>query len=212
MVAWGSLLRGWTALDLAIKWIPFGIIATLATSLAAFLIPRLAAQWILALGCASVLGSCILLSTMPEKQSYWAQVFPAIALSSLCPDLVYTAAQIIASNSVSRRNQGVAGSLIGTLNLYGNSLGLGFAGVVETQVVKTSGSNVLGYRAALGFGAGISALALVLDMVFVRVAKDEREGWIDDEDRDDQDISLVATAREQPAAAEQTAAASRYTS
>lgn len=36
---------------------------------------------------------------MPEQQLYWAQVFPATILGSLCPDFVYVTAQIIASNS-----------------------------------------------------------------------------------------------------------------
>jgi hypothetical protein len=41
---------------------------------------------------------------------------------------VYVAAQVIASNSVGKHEQGIAGSLIGTLDLYGNSLGLGLRG------------------------------------------------------------------------------------
>ena len=101
---------------------------------------------------------------------------------ALCPDFVYVAAQIVTSNSVNRSQQGIAASLISTLNLYGTSLGLGFAGTIETQVKKHSGDQVLGFRAALSFGAGIALLAIILDVLFVRVAKDEREGWLDPDD------------------------------
>lgn len=71
--------------------------------------------------------------------------------------------------------------MIGTLNLYGNSLGLGFASTVEAQVVRHTGSKIMGYRSALYFGVGISAVALILDVLFVRLVKDDRQGWHDED-------------------------------
>ena len=185
MVAWMQLLRGKTILQFGIQWTPFVIMATAGTFIAAWLIPRLAAQWILAIGSATILIANILLATMPVQQIYWAQVFPATIFMAFCPDFVYVAAQIVASNSVKRRQQGIAASLIATLNLYGNSLGLGFAGTIETEVNKKRPDQVLGFRAALYFGAGIAFLAIILDMLFVRVVKDEREGWSDPVDREE---------------------------
>ncbi|KAL6409921.1 putative efflux pump antibiotic resistance protein [Ilyonectria robusta] len=182
MVAWLQLLRGKTILEFGIEWTPFAIVATIGTFIAAWLIPRLAAQWILAIGSTTILVSNILLATMPVQQIYWAQVFPATVFMAFCPDFVYVAAQIVASNSVKRRQQGVAASLIGTLNLYGNSLGLGFAGSIETQVNKYRADQVLGFRAALYFGAGIALVAVILATLFVRVVKDQREGWSDPAD------------------------------
>ncbi|KAI9693804.1 MAG: hypothetical protein M1822_003075 [Bathelium mastoideum] len=188
---WQQILRHWSALGFAVGWLPFGIFAVIAGFVAAWLIPRLGAQWILALGAGSILLTNLLLTTMPEQQSYWVQMFPANILMAFCPDLVYTAAQIIASNSVRRHQQGIAGSLVGTLNLYGNSLGLGFAGTVEVQTSKQGQHLAQGYRSALWFGVGIAAIALVLDMAFVRMAKDDREGWTDENDRDPADDGIV---------------------
>ncbi|KAJ5093600.1 MFS general substrate transporter [Penicillium angulare] len=169
MVAWEQLIRNWTVLHVAVGWIPYGIGASIAVILAAWLIVRLEAQYILALGCLVSFASLVLLATMPEQQLYWAQVFPSTVLGSLCPDFVYVAARIIASNSVKKHEQGVAGSLIGTLNLYGNSLGLGFAGIIEVEVAKHSASEVTGFRSALWFGAALSVSALILDLCFVRL-------------------------------------------
>ncbi|KAF5011025.1 hypothetical protein FDECE_2832 [Fusarium decemcellulare] len=184
MVAWQQLLRSWSVLSFAIGLTPFAIGAGLAASLAAWLIPRMAAQWILAIGALSTLLGDLILATMPVQQTYWAQMFVANIVMSLCPDFVYAAAQIIASNSVNRKQQGIAGSLIGTLNLYGNALGLGFAGTIETQVSGLGSEPVKGYRAALFFGVGLAAVALVCDLLFVRVEKDDREGWDDTADED----------------------------
>ncbi|BCS05810.1 efflux pump antibiotic resistance protein [Aspergillus luchuensis IFO 4308] len=210
-VLWLQDVWHWSPLHFAVGWTPFVICATGAASLAAWLVPRFAAQWILAIGTITILISNALMATVPVHQTYWAQVFPSIVLFSFCPDFVYTAAQIIASNSVRRHQQGIAGSLIGALNLYGVSLGLGFAATIEDQIAKHSG-RIMGYRAALYFGVGISAVALLLDVCFVRMVKDDREGW-NEEDRaaDGTDADALeltgqaaATGAQWPAAVERT--------
>jgi MFS family permease len=139
-----------------------------------------AAQWILGFGALAVAISSIILTTMPPQQTYWAQVFPATILMALCPDFIYTAAQIIVTNSVKRREQGVAGSLISLLLLYSASLGLGFAGTVESETNEDGMAFVCGYRGALYLAIGLALAALVLDILFVRVPKDTREGWVED--------------------------------
>ncbi|KAJ5517648.1 Major facilitator superfamily domain general substrate transporter, partial [Penicillium expansum] len=177
MVAWEQLIRDWTVLHIAVGWIPYGLGASMAVTMAAWLVTLLEAQYLLALGCLTSFAASVLLATMPEQQLYWAQVFPATVLGSLCPDFVFVAAQIIASNSVEKHEQGVASSLIGTLNLYGNSLGLGFAGTIEGQVSKMTDSRVAGFRAAIWFGAGLAVVALALDLSFVRLRHEDREDW-----------------------------------
>lgn len=177
MVAWQQLIRDWTVLQVAVGWIPYSVGASLAVALAAWLIPRLEAKYIMGIGIIASMISLALLATMPEQQTYWAQTFPSIFIGAFCADFVYVAAQIIASNSVGRHEQGIAGSLIGTLNLYGNSLGLGFAGTIETQLIHRGASEVDGFRAALWFGFALVVVALLLDVLFVSMPKEDREGW-----------------------------------
>ncbi|KAL4962151.1 major facilitator superfamily domain-containing protein [Aspergillus stella-maris] len=193
-VVWLQEVWHWSTLQFAVGWTPFVVCGIGAACLAAWLIPRLAAQWILALGTVTIIVSAVLMATLPEKQSYWAQVFPSVVLFAFCPDFVYAAGQIIASNTVRRHQQGVAGSIIGTLNLYGNSLGLGFASTVEVQIAQSSGNTIMGYRAALYFAVAIGAIALILDVTFVRRTKDEREGWQEGDRDEDVAIELVDRA------------------
>jgi hypothetical protein len=187
MVAWQQLIRHWTVLEFSAGLVPQAIFGGLAAPVAAWLIPRVAAQWILAFGALTVLLSAVLLATMPEQQSYWAQIFPATILMALCPDFIFTAAQIIATNSVRRHEQGIAGSLISLLQLYGASIGLGFAGTVEAQTNQNGKAVLDGYRGALYLAIGLGIAALVIDVLFVRVPKDEREGW-----REEQEVGLSA--------------------
>ena len=137
----------------------------------------MAAQWILAIGALSILVAQIILATMPAKQSYWPAVFPATVIQSFCPDFIFTAAAIIASNSVERSEQGVAASLIGTLQLYATSIGLGFAGIVEVHTNDHGMSSVKGYRSALYLGIGMAAVALKISIFWLRMPKVTRQGW-----------------------------------
>ena len=178
-IAWQQSIRHWSVLSTAWGLTPLPIVSAGGAFLAAWMVPRFAVQWILAIGAIAVLVAEVLVATMPEQQLYWKQMFLATIIQSFCPDFIYTAAQIVACNSVGRKDQGVAGSLIGTLQLYATSIGLGFAGIVETHVAaRTAGGGLVeGYRAALYFGMGLACVSLALGLVFVRLPKDTREGW-----------------------------------
>ena len=179
LVAWQQQIRHWSVLSTGLGLTPVAICGGAAAVISAWLIPRLAAQWIMALGCLAILIAQVLLATMPEQQSYWAQVFPATILSAFCPDFIFTAAQIIACNSVRRHEQGIAGSLVGVLQVYATSTGLGFAGIVETHTDDHGSLPVRGYRSALYLGMGMAVVALVIGVLFVKMPKDTREGWQD---------------------------------
>jgi hypothetical protein len=181
LVVWQQLVRHWSPFHYGIGLLPHGIVGGLSAPIAAWLIPRVAAQWILGFGAFAVAISSILLTTMPPQQLYWAQVFPATLLMALCPDFIFTAAQIIATNSVKRQEQGIAGSLLSLLLLYSASLGLGFAGTVESQTNEKGMAIVRGYRGALYLAIGLAFTALALNSLFVRVPKDTQEGWAKDD-------------------------------
>jgi membrane protein YqaA with SNARE-associated domain len=61
----------------------------------------------------------ILTMTAPVSGSYWAAPFVAALIAPFGPDMTFTAAQLVASNTVRRSEQGVAGSLVGTALNYG---------------------------------------------------------------------------------------------
>ena len=104
-------------------------------------------------------------------------VFPTMILAGCTGDMVFAAEQIIASSIVTRRHQGTAGSLIGTLFTYGLSTGLGFAETVEIYVNKDGSDLVAGYRGAAYLGIGLAAAAIVLTLLFLRMKKNTVEGW-----------------------------------
>lgn len=66
-----------------------------------------------------------------------------------------------------RHHQGLAASLVATTVNYSISLGLGFAGTVESHV-NDAGRNVLrGYRGALYTGIGLAGCGLIISICFM---------------------------------------------
>lgn len=178
---WNVNLRGYSTLLCAATFVPLAIGGTTAAIVSGLVVPLLDAQYILVIGSACTMVACILAATMPDKQSYWPQMFPAITILSYGPDFLFAASQIIASNTVKKHQQGIAGSLIGTLVAYGQSTGIGFAGTVEAYT-NNHGANIGdGYRHALYLGIGLAALSIIIAIIFIRIPKDTRDGWGDEE-------------------------------
>ena len=149
---WNLEVRHYTLLSNAAAFATLGVCGAGAAIISAKIIRYAPAEHIMAVGALAPGVALILIATMPEQQVYWAQMFPALILTAFGPDFLFTAAQIIASNTVKRNQQGVAGSLIGTLLSYGLSTGLGFAGTVEAYTNDHGHNVVQGYRNALYLG------------------------------------------------------------
>ncbi|RSL46781.1 hypothetical protein CEP51_015879 [Fusarium floridanum] len=177
VTVWNQEVRGYSVLLNAAAFVPLTVGGAGAAMLSAHIVRYIAAQYIFAVGSLATLVSLILIATMPEQQSYWAQVFPALLLASLGPDFLFTASQLIASGTVKRSQQGVAGSLIGTVLAYGLATGLDFAGTVEYYTNNQGKDLVKGYRNGLCLGIGMAGAAVILPLLSVRIPKETREGW-----------------------------------
>jgi MFS family permease len=162
-------IRGDSIVASAAAFGPLFFVGTAAAVLSGWLVGKMQAQYIVAIGNASLVISNTLLATTPRHQSYWTMLFPAVFIVSFSLDFVYAATQALASASVGRERQGAAGSLIGTLLNYGLSTGLGFAGTVEVYT-NNGGEDVLGgYRHAIYLAIGLAAFGLVGSVFLLRV-------------------------------------------
>ncbi|CAG7944997.1 unnamed protein product [Penicillium nalgiovense] len=94
-VLWLQNVWHWSPLQFAVGWTPFVMCATGAACPEAWMIPRMAAQWILAIGRTTIFISNVLIlisnvlrATVPIHQSSWPWIFPRVILFSFCPDFV----------------------------------------------------------------------------------------------------------------------------
>ena len=172
-----QVIRGDSLIQTGIQFLPLTIMGAVNALFAAWLAPRVPAQFVIGLACLAMIAMNTLLAIIPKDLTYWAMAFPAMFLSSFTVDLIVTSGQIIASNTVPLKHQGVAGSLIGTLLSYGLSTGLGFAGTVEVNTFDEGRNLLHGYHCAAYLAVGLAAAALILSVGFIRIPKDTREGW-----------------------------------
>lgn len=111
----------------------------------------------------------ILAAARPPDSIYWTFFFFSVIVIVVGLDSSLTAAIIIFSNVIPQRYQGMGASIAMTVVNYSISLGLGFAGTIETNINHggiTQSDKLLGYRGALWFGVGLSGLGLVLSVIF----------------------------------------------
>ncbi|KAF4956797.1 hypothetical protein FGADI_3579 [Fusarium gaditjirri] len=184
ITAWNYYIRNYSIFLCAAAYVPLAICGAGAAILSAKAVRHLAAEYIMIIGSLASCISLILIATMPAQQTYWAQMFPAVFIIAFGPDFLFTSAQIIASATVKREQQGIAGSLIGTVLSYGLATGLGFAGTVEYYTNDHGRDRVQGYRNGLYLGIGMTVVAMIIALAFVRIPKDSREGW-DEPETDD---------------------------
>lgn len=145
---------------------PMGIAACFVTG---FLIARLRPGWIMIMSMTAFTLGNILTAVAPVNQTYWALTFVCLLVIPWGMDMSFPAATLMLSNSVERKHQGIAASLVTTVVNYSISLSLGFAGTVETHTNNggTTLEDVLkGYRGALYFSTGLGGLGIFLSVIF----------------------------------------------
>lgn len=180
VTVWNLQVRHYTLFLNGAAYVTLAVMGAVAAITSAKLIPVLPAQYILCIGSLAACIAAVLVATMPAHQTYWAQVFPALIFTAFGPDFLFTAAQIIASNTVKRHEQGIAGSLVGTLLNYGFSTGVGFGGTVESYTNDGGLNPVQGYKNAMFLAVGMAGVAAIIAILFVRIPEDKREGWDDE--------------------------------
>lgn len=77
---------------------------------------------------------------------------------------------LILSNAMPKQHQGLAASLLTTTVNYSISIGLGFAGTVESHVNNGGRDTLKGYRGALYMGVGLAGLGLAASVAFMFVS------------------------------------------
>lgn len=112
-----------------------------------------------------------ILATMPIHQTYWAQEFVGLIVLPWGMDMSFPAATIVLSRAMPRKHQGLAASLVNTFVNYSISIGLGFAGTVDSNVNEGGGEVLRGFRGALYMGVGFAGLGVVLALIFCLVER-----------------------------------------
>lgn len=163
-------LRGASPLLAAAWTAPAAISGAMASVTTGFLLGRLRPAWVMTIALTAFTVGIILIATAPVDQSYWAQAFVCTIVIPWGMDMSFPAATLMLSDAVVKEHQGIAASLVNTIVNYSISLGLGFAGTVESHVNHggtTPEDVLLGFRGAWYFAISVSGFGLFLSLLFL---------------------------------------------
>ncbi|CAF1488115.1 unnamed protein product [Rotaria magnacalcarata] len=163
-------IRGASALLTTAMMSPITISGLVATLSVSQLYGRLPAHFLLM---AAMIFFCIsntLIATAPVDQTYWGQVFVSTLVAPFAMDVSFPAASLIVSNTMPINQQGVAASMLNTVINWSISLGLGIAGTVESELLKSGKTALEGYRGGLYVGIGLSSAGILVALLFCRVS------------------------------------------
>lgn len=140
-----------------------GLCAAITTGL---MLSHFRPSTVILISMAAFLSGGIIFGTMPVDQIYWAQTFVGFIVLPWGMDMSFPAATIVLSRAMPREHQGLAASLVNTFINYSISIGLGFAGTVESQVNATGIDILKGYRGAYYMGIGLASLGVFVALAF----------------------------------------------
>lgn len=168
LYTWNMLeqLRGQTPLLSSAQFspvVPGGLCAAVGTGLA---LSHLRASTVMLISMLAFVTGGAVFATMPVHQTYWAQTFVGLLVLPWGMDMSFPAATIVLSRAMPREHQGLAASLVSTFVNYSISIGLGFAGTVDSNVNRGGKDILRGFRGALYMGVGLAGLGVVLALVF----------------------------------------------
>ncbi|KAE8307289.1 hypothetical protein BDV41DRAFT_582512 [Aspergillus transmontanensis] len=157
-----------------------GILATHIVSKTLHLFPG---HWILIAGMvANTMGPVFFIPQTPNT-TYWALSMPGIALITFGPDLTFAAASIFITSNMPRLFQGLAGSLLVTIQNLSAAIVTAIGDTIGKEVTKAGAD---GYSLDSGafpviwwFSLAISLAAAALCAGFVRTLKTEEKDHLE---------------------------------
>lgn len=146
----------------SIRFLPTVVCGAATNLVTGFLVKSIPAS-VLVTASTILTGLAYLLMAIADVHwSYWYAAFPAILLSPICSDVLYTTSMLIVTSVFPQKTQSLAGGVFNTISQIGNAVGLAVGGVIASTVNRGKGdihSLVRGYHAT--FWAALAASLIV---------------------------------------------------
>jgi MFS family permease len=163
-------IGGQSPIQLAAWFTPVLITAPLSALTVGKIVGKVPASYIMVVGQVAFFITSILQAFRPPDAIYWTYFFFATIIATIGMDSSLPAATMIFASAVPRKYQGMGGSIVMTIVNYSISLGLGFAGTIETNINhggNTQADLLYGYRGALWFSVGLTGVGTILSLIFL---------------------------------------------
>lgn len=197
---WSFLLnlKKYTPIASGATYTTFAIFGWVASLTVGLFIRRIRPSYLLFVATAGFLVGIAMLSCTPIDQTYFNMLLAQMVILSFGMDISFPAASLVLSDSLPKKHQGMASSLVSTMTNYAMSVSLGFAGTAEAKVFEATGNILKSYRAAMYVGVGLAATgcccAVVLHVLsYVRTSHGGDIPTDDERPSDDMDLEEKVT-------------------
>jgi len=144
-----------SATQTSLRFLPMvfsGAVTNVATGL---LVPTVSANLLVFSSVAMTSLSPMLMALVNQHWLYWYMAFPAVLLTPICADTLFTVSNLAITSVFPSRTQGLAGGVFNTLAQIGTSVGLAVTAIIASSVTAGSSSQdkvspealMKGYRA-----------------------------------------------------------------
>jgi EmrB/QacA subfamily drug resistance transporter len=174
-----SVLR-WSPLENGLAYLPYGLLIVCGVGISMWMLPRLGARPLLAVGCVMAGTGMFLLSGIPVDGHYLSDIMPGSLVLGVGTGLMFPPLGNACMHGVSERNAGLASAVQGAVYQIGGALGLAVlvtlalrheaAGIRDGALRATAATE--GYAYALRIGAVLMLAATLLVALLLR--KDEK--------------------------------------
>lgn len=152
-------VKGQGPITAAIEFLPAVVSGVIASVVMGFIITRVRADIAITVGCVTAAVSPILMIIIDPAWEYWVCAFPAILLSPLGADALFTIASLVITSIFPLETQGLAGGVFHTISQVGRSIGIALVTLIAENTTANSGYDDLrgpealmaGYRAGFWF-------------------------------------------------------------
>ncbi|MCW5254557.1 MULTISPECIES: MFS transporter [unclassified Streptomyces] len=168
-------LRGWSPMEMALAFLPVGLLIMTIAPRAGKLIARFGIHWMIFAGFVAYTASYLLFLRIDETSSYLWVILPSVVLIGIAFPFSFPAANVQATNGVADSEQGLAAGVLQT----GYQVGAAVVLAIVTATMAADGdggtsATLSGYHSGLYVVTGISVITMVLTLVAALRASSRR--------------------------------------
>lgn len=127
-----------SAIQTSIRFLAVPAAGAIANVTVALIVHKVRSDWMVLCSIALTSIGALLMCIIQPEWSYWACAFPALFLSPLSADALFTVSNLVISSVFPARTQGLAGGVFNTIAQIGKSVGLATSAVIATSVTEHS--------------------------------------------------------------------------
>ncbi|EKM82252.1 hypothetical protein AGABI1DRAFT_126582 [Agaricus bisporus var. burnettii JB137-S8] len=159
----------WSPIITALRFLPVGVFACVATLTISFLRKRFPLKWVLVSAQSIALVATILLTFGDSPQRYFPVVLPGFILGAFGIGTAFLSVNIAVFASTPPEKAGVVGSIFNCFQQLGSAAGSAIVTSIQTSVEVNHGgpTSFFGRRVGLWFQVGLLAISTICLLIFM---------------------------------------------